>query len=99
MQKEIVRPTGLISISNVVSIVCQEKGKFGWEDHDGYEVGFQPSDESPNQVYYIFDTHNQNAFAHWVFENFVYLPMYREAKILYPMCKVLLYERKDYKYI
>ena len=97
MQKEILRPTGLISISNVVSIVCQEKGKFGWEDDDGYEVGFQPSEKSPEQVYYIFDTHNQNAFAHWVFENFVYLDMFHLVKKQYPSTKLVVYEKKGYK--
>jgi hypothetical protein len=45
------------------------------------------------------DTHNQNAFAHWVFENFVYLPLYLKLKEKWPSCKILLYERKDYKYL
>lgn len=97
MKQDILQPTELISIPNVISIVCQEKGKFGWENEDGYEVFSSKSTNQEGQVYFLLDTHNQNAFAHWVFENFVYLHYFLELKQEFPSAKLVVYERKGYK--
>ena len=97
MLEQILQSTELASIVNVTSIVCQEKGKFGWEGEDGYQVFSTEKSESPVDIYFLMDTHNQNAFAHWVFENFVYLHYYFQIKQEFPSCKLLVYERKGYK--
>jgi hypothetical protein len=99
MNVTFLEPTELTSVSNVVSVVCQETTKFGWEGEDGYQVASRASDLAPENIYYIFDTHNQNAFAHWVFENFVYLHFFFDIKQQYPSAKLVLYEKKDYKYL
>lgn len=99
MKEVFLQNTELVSIQNVTSVVCQEEEKFGWKKGYGYQVFSMDLSMNPTGVYFLLDTHNQNAFAHWVFENFVYLPMYREVKEKYPSCKILLYESKDYKYM
>jgi hypothetical protein len=99
MKEVFLQNTNLVGIPNVTSVVCQEEDKFDWKKGYGYQVFFLDLPSQPIDVYFLLDTHNQNAFAHWVFENFVYLPMYKKIKEIYPSCKVLLSERKDYKYM
>lgn len=100
MKELFVEEEGLVHISNVRSLACQEEGKFGWERGYGYQVLAEGGmEEGVKDVYYVFDTHNQNAFAHWVFENFVYLHHFFEIKQAFPRCKIVIYEKKDYKYL
>ncbi len=101
MSEIFLQNKNLEKISNVVSIVCQEDGKFDWTKGYGYQVFTQnlSVEQQPTNVYFILDTHNQNAFAHWVFENFVYLQLFFQVKKSYPEAKIVLYERKDYKYL
>lgn len=99
MTTQFLSNTELVGIRNVTSVVCQEEDKFGWEKGYGYQITTQETSSEPEAVYFVLDTHNQNAFAHWVFENFVYLPLYFQVKQLHPSCKIVLYEPKDYKYL
>lgn len=99
MQTIYIQNDTLVKVENVQSIQCQEEGKRGWSETAGcgYEVSYLPPTNETKQVYYLLDTHNQNAFAHWVFENFIYIDEYFEIKKEYPSCKVVIDEMKDYK--
>lgn len=48
-------------------------------------------------IYFVIDTLHHDAFAHWVFESAVYLPLYNRLKSLYPNIKLHLQCRKQYK--
>lgn len=87
----------LIAVPNIVSIACQESKKYDWNRGYGYQVFSNAKELGEHGTYFLMDTHNQNAFAHWIFENFVFLTMYWDIKKLYPGCKILLKERKGYK--
>lgn len=99
MQTIYIQNDTLVKLENVQSIQCQEEGKRGWSESAGcgYEVTYLPPTNETKQAYYLLDTHNQNAFAHWVFENFIYINEYFEIKKEYPSCKVVIDEMKDYK--
>jgi hypothetical protein len=41
------------------------------------------------QYYYIFDCPGENAFAHWVYESFIFFDYFLEIRNLYPKIKIL----------
>lgn len=49
------------------------------------------------QYYLIIDTIFHDAFAHWVFECAVYLPLFHKLKELYPNLKLYLKSKKNFK--
>lgn len=89
----------LAKISNVSSVTCEEEGKFGWGKGYGYLIKYNDKENNNNNenIYYILDTHNQNAFGHWVYEDFCHIDSYILIKKMNPTCKLVLYEKKNYK--
>ena len=51
----------------------------------------------PNR-YICLDTH-ADAFAHWVFESAIYLPLFQFLKYKYPNCKIWIRNKRSYKYL
>ena len=50
----------------------------------------QTIDENEStQYYYIFDCPGENAFAHWVYESFIFFDYFLEIRKLYPNIKIL----------
>jgi hypothetical protein len=49
------------------------------------------------QYYFIIDTYQNEAFAHWVFESAVYLHLFTELKQKYPTIKLALRSPRTYK--
>ena len=47
--------------------------------------------------YLIIDTVGNEAFAHWVYESSIYIPLYHHLKKQYPDIKIVLKTKKDYK--
>ena len=56
------------------------------------------SHTSPNikTIYYIFDCPGESAFAHWIFESFIFVPIFIEISKIYPEIKILTTNTKKY---
>ena len=46
--------------------------------------------------YFIFDDYGLHAFAHWVYESFIFFPILEELNKLYPNIKILTTNKKKY---
>lgn len=53
--------------------------------------------EDPLEYYFVIDLTFHDAFAHWVYESAIYLPIFRKLKELYPTLKISLKEKKQFK--
>jgi hypothetical protein len=49
------------------------------------------------EYYFIIDILYDDAFAHWVYESAIYLPIFHLLKNKYPNLKLVLKQKKDYK--
>jgi len=54
--------------------------------------------QSP-QYYFPIDLIYHDAFGHWVYESAIYLPLFHSLKQLYPNIKLVLKEKKKYKWL
>ncbi len=50
------------------------------------------------EQYYVFDCPGQTAFAHWIYESFIFIPIFIKIKSLYPNIKILTSNTKKYVY-
>jgi len=66
---------------------------FGWIAKTNDII--EPSDN----IYFYIDTLFHHAFAHWVFESAIYLPLFKILKDKYPNIKIYSKEIKSYKKI
>lgn len=58
---------------------------------------FSTSDKDVDmEYYYIFDSPTGDAFAHWIFESFIFYPIFLHVKKLYPTIKILVPNNKRY---
>jgi hypothetical protein len=48
-------------------------------------------------VYLLIDTHHNEAFAHWIYESFVYLRFYHRIKQIYPSIKIVFKSKRIFK--
>jgi len=49
------------------------------------------------EYYFVIDLIYHDAFGHWVYESAIYLPIFRKLKEMYPMIKIVLKEKKQFK--
>jgi len=78
--------------SNVVSYKYSECKPF-------INISFQTDDrDSENEIsyYFIFDCPGSDAFAHWIYESFIFLPLYKLLKKEYPQLKICSSIKKKY---
>ncbi len=79
---------------NVRSYDFQEgRGDLSWKTEH-----VEPTRVSEPTYYLCLDTH-ANAFAHWVFESAIYLPLFQILKTSYPNCKLWFRNMRSYKYL
>ena len=83
----------LIPIKNVSSYSFCQKTFNTWI----VEVNSALSDMSSNDIYFIIDQCFNEAFAHWVYESAMYLPLFHRLKHTYPSLKLVLATKKDFK--
>ena len=69
---------------------------FAW-DINGLECEIDYINEKDIQVYICLDMLFNDAFAHWIFESFIYLPYILKCKEKFPNCKLLCKSKKGYK--
>jgi len=48
------------------------------------------------EYYYIFDSPNSDAFGHWVFESFIFYPIFLSLQKIYPTIKIVINNKKRY---
>lgn len=79
---------------NVRAYTFQEgRGDLSWKtDH------FEDDSTREPTHYLCLDTY-ADAFAHWVFESAIYLPLFQILKRSYPSCKLWFRNKRDYKYL
>lgn len=53
--------------------------------------------QEPLEYYFVIDLVFHDAFAHWVYESAIYLPIFNKLKEIYPMIKIVLKEKKQFK--
>jgi len=46
--------------------------------------------------YYIFDCPGEDAFGHWVYESFIFLPIFNKINEIFPNIKILTKNTKKY---
>lgn len=49
-----------------------------------------------DEYYYIFDCPGEDAFAHWIYESFIFIPIFIKIKLIYPNIKILTNNTKKY---
>jgi hypothetical protein len=54
------------------------------------------NDNENTEYYYIFDCPGQDAFAHWVYESFIFYPILQQIIIIHPTIKILTSNNKKY---
>ena len=52
--------------------------------------------ENEKDYYFIFDCPASDAFCHWVYESFIFLPLYKLLKKEYPQLKICSSNKKKY---
>ena len=63
----------------------------------GYDVEYSEIETKVENYYFYMDTLFNDAFAHWVFESGIYLPLFKKLKEKYPNIKIYFKELKSYK--
>ena len=75
--------------------------RYAFEDHksNAWSIEYQNKIEDENKNYYlIIENRFRNAFAHWVYECAVYLPIFHKLKEIYPDIKIIMLERERKTY-
>ena len=62
------------------------------------QVIFENFDYNIDQpsIYFIFDNQGQDALAHWVYESFIFFPIFLEVQKIHPNIKILTSNKKKY---
>jgi hypothetical protein len=55
-----------------------------------------PASTQDHLYYFIIDCPGEDAFAHWVYESFIFLPLYLELKKKYPKIRIVTTNMKKY---
>jgi hypothetical protein len=66
-------------------------------DFNTHRIEVCEKKEEPLIYYFVIDLTYHDAFGHWVHESAIYLPIFKKLKELYPMIKILLKEKKQFK--
>jgi len=66
-------------------------------DFNTHEIEVCEKKEDLQEYYFVIDLTFHDAFAHWVYESAIYLPIFSKLKKLYPTLKVVLKEKKQFK--
>jgi hypothetical protein len=78
----------IFEVQNVIDYV--------YENNNSWKIRFDDNKNEKN-YYFIIDTLYDDAFAHWIFESAIYLPIFNKLKETYPNIKLVLKYKKTYK--
>lgn len=79
---------------NVLHYKCNEEPLYNYTIECDCEE--YPNSKSEN-IYFILETPNHEAFSHWVYENSTWLPLFLLLKKRYPSCLLVIERMKDFK--
>lgn len=82
----------IYTVYKVSNVLC-----YSYENYNSWKLKI--SSGNLENYYFIIDTLYDDAFAHWIFESAIYLPLYNSLKKIYPHLKLLLKQEKKYKKI
>jgi hypothetical protein len=82
-------------ISNVTSYSFCSNTYDAWN----IETDTTLPDASSSNVYFVIDQCYNEAFAHWVYESAIYLPLFHKLKETYPLLKLVLKTEKGFKHL
>lgn len=69
-----------------------------YDTHDKWNIEYYDNKKcDDSNPFLIIDSKPLNAFAHWVYENAIFLPLFSELKRVYPNLKIVVLEKKNYK--
>lgn len=63
----------------------------------GYDIELNETEKIIDNYYFFMDTLFNDAFAHWIFESGIYIPLFKKLKEKYPSIKIYFKEIKSYK--
>jgi len=66
-------------------------------DFNSHHIETCEKKEGPSEYYFVIDLVFHDAFAHWVYESAIYLPIFTKLKEIYPTIKIVLKEKKQFK--
>jgi hypothetical protein len=66
-------------------------------DFNTHQIEVGEKKEESLEYYFVIDLLFHDAFAHWVYESAIYLPIFSKLKEMYPTLKIVLKERKQFK--
>ena len=66
-------------------------------DFNTHQIEVCEKKEDPPQYYFVIDLTFHDAFAHWVYESAIYLPVFSKLKKIYPTLKIVWKEKKQFK--
>jgi hypothetical protein len=101
-ENEIININGInYNIFVVNNVKSWESDDTQWivDTDDNNESQNKSQNESQNewQEYFILDSKYNEAFAHWVYENAIYIPLYMALKQQYPKLRLVLLTKRNYK--
>jgi len=83
----------IFTVKNVLTYTNCPKTFNSWN----IETSEGVDDVSSTPIYFIADTHFNDAFSHWVFESAIYLILFSMLKEKYPSIQLVLKEKRTYK--
>jgi hypothetical protein len=92
IQKEYIDDYKIYSIKNIQS--------YSHVNFNSWVVKICNSENSDTGCinrYFAADTSFDTAFAHWVYETAIYIPLFKKLKTIYPDLKLYLQNRRNYK--
>ena len=80
----------LQNVSNFVYMRCRPFLNVELSNMSDSLTDIEPS------VYFVFDSPGADAFVHWMFEAFLFYPLFNKIRRTYPRVKVITFNRKKY---
>jgi hypothetical protein len=94
VRKEIIDEYKVFCVNNVESY--EHKCYKAWEI-TMFNSFIIDEKDPPTSIYFVGDTIYGDAFAHWVYETAIYLPLFKKMKLIHPTLKLYLKSHKTFK--
>ena len=95
MKMIITKDMSNLTINNYKLFKIENVKTYSYENFNSWNIDC--SNDVIENYYFIIDTLFDDAFAHWIFESAIYLPIFKELQKLYPSIKLLLKTKKTFK--
>ncbi len=87
-----------IFVDETKLFIVENVAEYSLQDFNTHKiVTISPTSTDVACYYFVIDLLYNDAFAHWVYESAIYLPLFNSLKIQYPNIKLLLKTHKTFK--